>query len=302
MDNFEDWFNNKLRVDRFPVPTEIVSSDYDIIINVSDEHISTCLDAAKCVGDGGIDYFWFPLTECDSNMGLNSIFAAMQILYEAEGENRKVLLHCHAGANRSPMIADCYYFMRIGMHRPEKKTPQKLKEELNEMFGKDKDYVSPLDGMNCLQMNCYAKHLPPLEQMEIFLSSMVEFFEKDLSNRGGALETCKLKLREFDADRIIEEHKKKGFIIEIVSDGWANWEFGEDKKPIHSTCIPPVESNDNYFGWRGCYWFFHDKTKKLIQDDSGMHPSYREALDAAIKIYEAIKDDVLPEAFELKEE
>lgn len=194
MDNFKEWFDSKLKVSRYPVPTEIYKSDYKYIINVSDEYISSCLYAAT---QADMNYFWFPLSECDGNMGLNSIFAAMQILYEAEGENNKVLLHCHAGANRSPMIADCYYFMRTGLHRPKRELPKKFKREMNEMFGKDKDYVSPIDDMNCLQANCYAKHLPPLEQMEIFLSSMVEHFEKDLSNRGGALDDCKIKMEKF---------------------------------------------------------------------------------------------------------
>lgn len=184
-----NWFDYKLKVDRYPLPSEIIESDYNYIINVSDEYIPSCLDAAN---KSNIKYFWFPINECTSDMGLNSIYAAMQILYEAELENNKVLLHCHVGANRSPMIADCYYFMRTGKHRPKKKISKKLKEDFNKMFGKPKDYISEIDNMNYLEMNCYTKHLPPLEKMEIFLNSMEDFFKKDISKRGGGIDTCKL--------------------------------------------------------------------------------------------------------------
>jgi hypothetical protein len=36
------------------------------------------------------------MNECVGDIGLNSIYGALQILYIAEKENATVLLHCHA--------------------------------------------------------------------------------------------------------------------------------------------------------------------------------------------------------------
>lgn len=192
MEYFKKWFNNNLKVGRYPTPQECKEMDYDVIINVSDEFIDGCMKLAL---EGSKRYYWFPLNECSSNMGLNSIYAALQILSNAEKENKKVFLHCHAGANRSPMIADCYYYMRTQNHRPEKEVSQPLKQELNIVFGKPKDYVSELDGMNCLQINSYGKHLPSIENMEEFIKECGIAFEKDETRRGGYLDSAKIKLK-----------------------------------------------------------------------------------------------------------
>jgi hypothetical protein len=47
---FNEWFNSKFKVGRFPLPSEITNSKYDYIINVSDEYISYCFDAAMKSG------------------------------------------------------------------------------------------------------------------------------------------------------------------------------------------------------------------------------------------------------------
>ena len=36
---FSDWFNKQLITGRYPLPSEIRESDFDVIINVSDEYI-----------------------------------------------------------------------------------------------------------------------------------------------------------------------------------------------------------------------------------------------------------------------
>ena len=74
---FSEWFDNKVVIGRYPLPDEIKKSDYQYIINVSDEYISYCHNAAI---ESGKKYFWFPLNECGSDMGLNSIYGALQIV------------------------------------------------------------------------------------------------------------------------------------------------------------------------------------------------------------------------------
>lgn len=159
----EYWFENSLTVGRFPLPAEIRKSNYDIIINVSDEYIVSCHNAAAQTGKS---YFWFPMNEV-TLIGMESIFGAMQILYYAEKEGKKVLLHCHAGINRSRIIQGCYWLMRTG-------TPP----------------VYP-----ALAENIEQGFLPPLETLNLFLWNCKHAFELPDTLRGGQLDACKLKAK-----------------------------------------------------------------------------------------------------------
>ena len=98
----------------------------------------------------------------------------------------------------------------------------------------------------------------------------------------------------------IHDLARKGFLAEIVTDAWANWEF-KDGRPDHSTATPATP-DDNHVCWRGCYFFF-DKTNKLCQDDVGCFPVSKggaaRAMQELIKTYEALKDDINPNGFNL---
>ncbi len=187
--SFTEWFNTKLVIGRFPLPAEINKSNFKYIINVSDEYISYCHDAAITAG---IKYFWFPMSECTlPDMGLNSIYGALQILHQAEQENAKVLLHCHAGANRSPTVADAYYFLRTKKHREPRKISQDIIDGVNKMCG----ITEPQEqsGLNFIQENIKQTLLPCSEKMEAFLAECEKIFEKEITYRGGGLDMCKEK-------------------------------------------------------------------------------------------------------------
>ena len=159
----ESWINQKLVVGRYPIPSEIKRWKYDIIINVSDEYIQSCHTSAM---ESGKMYFWFPLTEI-TNMGLNSIYAALQILFNAEMQGKSVYLHCHAGTNRSPTVRDCYQLMMCGQ------------------LGAN---------MEALLENIELGVLPPYDALFEFLSSSKVCFELEESNRGGKLDKIKYKI------------------------------------------------------------------------------------------------------------
>lgn len=158
-----DWFENKLHVGRFPTPFEIEKSDYQYIINVSDELIVGCMDVAL---RSGKKYFWFPMNECTKDIGVNSIYAACQILRLAEEQNAKVYLHCHAGVNRSQTVAECYYRMRSGRTWP--KTRGRLEE------------------------NIRCGHLPCESSMYQLLTEWNKAFDLDETYRGGQLDLSKI--------------------------------------------------------------------------------------------------------------
>lgn len=168
---FKEWFDKKLKVTRYPLPQEIKKSSVEYVINVSCEYIASC---QKVCMDNGIKYFWFPLDEFSSDIGLNSIFGALQILWIAEQENASVILHCHAGANRSRLVAEAYYFMRTKQHLFKEAT-EESKAIFEKMFGANKNAEHQ---NNRLLNNIENGYLPSKNKMETFLKKAEESFLK----------------------------------------------------------------------------------------------------------------------------
>ena len=171
MKNFEDWFNNNLTIGAFPI---VVNNNYDlqsfdVVINVSDEWYNTV--DKELTDIHGLKTFWFPMNECKKDIGLNSIYGALNILWSCEKQNRNVLLHCHAGVNRSNSVADAYYFMRTGKQRETKTN----------------------GFQNQLLAMCSRGYLPPKSELEKFLTLLfVKITETDRNSYGGMLDTIKI--------------------------------------------------------------------------------------------------------------
>ncbi len=89
------------------------SQPYKVVINVSDDPMWA---NAAWYRQNDIQYYWFPMGDC-VNMGLHPIFGAMMVLWEAERQGLKALVHCAAGINRSQTVMDCYHFMSRGCYR-----------------------------------------------------------------------------------------------------------------------------------------------------------------------------------------
>lgn len=162
---FKDWFDNKLLVGAFPYTQNnfFKPKHFDIVINVSDEFYSEYHDLIVM---GKLHNFWFPMNECKRDIGLNSIYGAMIILYNAELKQKRVYLHCHAGVNRSRIIEACYYYMRTG---------KQLETNTNGFI-------------NRLCASCTRGYLPPLSEMQNFLRLLGKYLEL----YGGKLLGCSL--------------------------------------------------------------------------------------------------------------
>ena len=97
---------------------------------------------------------------------------------------------------------------------------------------------------------------------------------------------------------IINDLANKVFLCEIVTDGWANWKFDDNGKPIYKTATP-LYLNKNKFdyiksvSYRGLYWYFNKKGQ-LIRDDIGCFnkDGLNRAFKKLIEEYESIKDDI----------
>jgi len=189
---FQEWFDKKLKVSRYPLPNEIIKSGAKYVINVSCEYISSC---QKVCMDNDIKYFWFPMDEVSGDIGLNSIFGALQILWIAEQEKASVILHCHAGANRSPTVMEAYYFMRTKKHFVREISAES-KELFEKIFPESKNSERQ---NNRLLNNIEAGHLPSKNKMETFLKKTEEWFlkqdwENDFKTESG-LNSVKCEVR-----------------------------------------------------------------------------------------------------------
>lgn len=176
----KNWIQTRIKVAGYPKTT--VADKYDMVINVSDEFPTEIPNT---------EYHWCPMNECTDNMGLNSIFAALTLLYRAETSNKSVLLHCHAGVNRSVTVFQLYYEMRTN----EKYIPHKPKRELNldSMFvdqnGNPQEPVK-LDHKNQMEFNQLFGHLPVHTRLKVFLKLLNEALE---SGKPASLDSIKLK-------------------------------------------------------------------------------------------------------------
>src|ERR1035437_7396273 len=179
MGDFTNWFNTKLKVACYPMPTEITNSDYEYYINVSDEYIPSCAIAAM---QSSKQYFWFPMNEVSGDMGLDSLYAALQILWIAEEQNAKVYLHCHAGANRSPTVADAYFFLRTKKHRGRKEV-----DGIKINFGMDKVEENQSINNRLLE-NIENGNLPAKKILERFFGKCETAFGKEIASKGGMLD------------------------------------------------------------------------------------------------------------------
>lgn len=165
---FKDWFDKKLIVGSFPIMNNSTfeKNDYDVIINVSDEYYRKYHFQNS---------FWFPMGEVKRDVGLNSMYGAMCILFEAEKNNKSVYLHCHAGVNRSRSVQSAYYFMRTGEHL--------------ESDRRDYGFINRLVAM------CGRGYLPPKAEMESFLTKlglMLNGTCQENELMGGQLDSIKL--------------------------------------------------------------------------------------------------------------
>ena len=138
-----------------------------VIINVSDEFYLG--NAEEIANDNKLN-FYFPLGERSGCISYSSIYGALQVMYKIFVHNPewKILLHCQAGANRSPLIRAAFHYMMLEEHIVEKSTRSGLILQSNQLV-----------------YNCERKKLPPIENVELFLRTCKEAFENENKFLGG---------------------------------------------------------------------------------------------------------------------
>lgn len=154
---FISWFGSRLAVGAYPgekTPTWSIL-DWEVIINVSGEYYGEYRHYTR------VERHWFPMSEKMADMGINSIFGALVVLWNAEKEGKTVYLHCHSGSNRSRTVRCCYYYLRTGKHLDD---PHKSGPHLNKLLA-----------------NCDRHYLPHHTEMEAWLRAVGEGLKTGLT-------------------------------------------------------------------------------------------------------------------------
>ena len=212
--NFNDWFFSKVKVSPALKSPHIVLAEF--VINVSDEFYEDTLNTFH----GVPNYFWFPMGESTKgstkDMGLSSLFGAMKIMHMAFLKNQSVLIHCHAGKNRSVMVKDCFYYMMNNRHLPE-------------------------EG-NKLIENCERQNMPNILFMELWLRRCRYAFDNPQKFFGGFYDYTIRKattfyelLKRSDLNPSIHskevQQRTKERLIQILELGLVDLGFGQFGKP-----------------------------------------------------------------------
>ena len=145
------------------VKPELASQFYCAVINVSDSQCAT-FDYQRA----GVPSFWFPINEI-GQWGHAPFYGALKVVNEYFNNLKPVLIHCHAGANRSPSIA--YAIMLAKGYTPSEAEVSINYDNLREVF----------------QRNIERKHIP---------KNIVEFLKEADKDQTTSLHAV---LRELDA-------------------------------------------------------------------------------------------------------
>ncbi len=99
-------------------------------------------------------------------------------------------------------------------------------------------------------------------------------------------------LQSEDILKLVGDLATVGFLCEIVTDAWANWEFKGDK-PDYDSAKPMYENgrrDKDTFNvmWRGLCWYFDKDTKKLMRDDTGLYVTPKQAFLELIKLFTSL--------------
>jgi protein tyrosine phosphatase (PTP) superfamily phosphohydrolase (DUF442 family) len=159
--DFKIWFENKLSISGYPNVTRLANvqpKPFDVMINVSDEFY---FKHSEALSEKGFIWYWFPLAQKSKDMGMISIFGALQVLYKCYNADKSVLLHCRKGSNRSQVVKAAFYYLITETH---------------------------LSKRNMLLYNCQTKHLPEKEQVEKWLLRCKQAFVKQHLFKGNMLD------------------------------------------------------------------------------------------------------------------
>jgi hypothetical protein len=133
------------------VSPEFIKENYSAVINVSDTPCAT-FDYQK----EEIPSFWFPIHEVSSFWGYMPFIATLRVVNEYYKGDKPILLHCHAGANRSPSVA--YAILKTKGYTDKEATESLNYPDVDKVF--DRNIILNLIPPNLLEVMIQAEQHP----------------------------------------------------------------------------------------------------------------------------------------------
>lgn len=156
-----DWFVKNIKVHRILSIADIdnrwIIGDVKCVVNVSSDPNS---EVCRVLQAKNINCYWFPMTECNSDMGLHSIFGALQILRGYIELRESCIIHCYGGNNRSRVVYESLYYLYFS------------------------NWPTPIEDTKVFE-NSQKGHLPSIDKYIKFLTDM-----KDNRNIENCFEGC----------------------------------------------------------------------------------------------------------------
>lgn len=110
------------------VQPDVISEYFCAVVNVSDSPCATFDYQLK------IPSFWFPINEI-AQWGHSPFYGTLRVVNQYYKGDKPVLIHCHAGANRSPSVA---FAILLAKGYTPKEAEESLKyEDLTEVFARN---------------------------------------------------------------------------------------------------------------------------------------------------------------------
>lgn len=185
------------------VQPEIASQYYCAVINVADSQCAT-FDYQRA----GVPSFWFPINEI-GQWGHSPFLGSLRVVNEYYKEAGKpVLIHCHAGANRSPSVA--YAILLAKGYTPQEAEESLKYENMSEIFVRNVERKHiPLNIIEFLQL---ADKHPELSLYGV-LRKMDVAYEEWSQKRYDEQNDYTLKIDGETTTRLVYNKDKKKFVL-----------------------------------------------------------------------------------------
>lgn len=128
-------------------------------LNVSEKPYSQELE--KAMASHGIEWDWSPVLEEDGAQWWDSLERGLRILHSALKAGKRIIVHCDCGNNRSQSFVEAFHYLETGCH---------LKDEYKGEY-------------NHLIYNCKLGHLPPLEEVQERIQSLIPGLVKKMDEQ-----------------------------------------------------------------------------------------------------------------------
>jgi hypothetical protein len=185
------------------VQPDVAASFYCAVINVSDSPCATFDYQMK------IPSFWFPVHEV-AYWGYPPFFGTMKVVNQYYKGDKPVLIHCHAGANRSPSIA--YAILLAKGYSPQEAEESLQYPNLSLVFKRNiKNKHIPENIINFLKKSDEPVHSPT--SMNSVLKNMDDEYSVWAEQKYESQSDCVISADAETKVHLVYNSEKKKFIV-----------------------------------------------------------------------------------------